>query len=82
MKYSNSIRGNFALHVSQINHCWRSIVFIFRVWKAVRKSNPRLRVHISTEGKHKNELMFQQRAPVKSVVYDTPYHKVNIEKTD
>ena len=55
-----------------------AIIYNFRVWKALRKRNPRLRVHISTEGRHKNELMFQQRAPVKSVVYDTPYNKVII----
>ena len=52
------------------------MIYNSRVWKALRKRNPRLRVHISTEGRHKNELMFQQRAPVKSVVYDTPYNKV------
>ena len=49
----------------------------FRVWKTTRKHNPRLRIHLVTEGRHKNEIMFQQKAPVKSIVYDTPYNKVN-----
>merc|ERR1719414_321439 len=48
----------------------------YRTWKACRKSNPRLRVHLVTEGKHRNEMVLQQRAPVKSVVYDTPYSRV------
>ena len=43
----------------------------YRVWKRCRKSNPRLRVHLVTEGKHNKELTFQARAPVKSIVYDT-----------
>ncbi len=48
----------------------------YRVWKAVRKRNPRLRVHLVTEGKHSNEIVFQEKAPVKSIIYDTPYTKV------
>ena len=47
------------------------------MWKTTRKHNPRLRIHLVTEGRHKNEIMFQQKAPVKSIVYDTPYNKVN-----
>ncbi|TRY74482.1 hypothetical protein TCAL_01322 [Tigriopus californicus] len=49
----------------------------YRIWKECRKSNPRLRVHLITEGKHSKELTFQARAPVRSVVYDTPYTKVS-----
>ena len=45
----------------------------YRVWKAVRKVSPRLRVHLITEGGHRNEIVFQQRAPVKSIIYDSPY---------
>ena len=49
----------------------------YRVWKAVRKVNPRLRVHLVTEGRHRNEITFQQKAPVKSMVYDSPYIRVS-----
>eukprot|EP00095_Tigriopus_kingsejongensis_P000406 maker-scaffold19_size710362-snap-gene-4.16 protein:Tk00406 transcript:maker-scaffold19_size710362-snap-gene-4.16-mRNA-1 annotation:"hypothetical protein L798_10119" len=49
----------------------------YRVWKQTRKTNPRLRVHLMTEGKHSKEITFQTRAPVKSVVYDTPYTRVS-----
>ena len=50
--------------------------YFCRVWKTTRKHNPRLRIHLVTEGRHKNEIMFQQKAPVKSIVYETPYNKV------
>ncbi len=53
----------------------------YRVWKQCRRSNPRLRVHLVTEGKHSKEHTFQSRAPVKSVVYDTPYTRVRGECT-
>ena len=52
----------------------------YRVWKQTRKTNPRLRVHLVTEGKHSKEITFQSRAPVKSVVYDTPYTRVRTGK--
>ncbi len=48
----------------------------YRVWKQLRRSNPKLRVHLVTEGKHSRELTFQGRAPVRSIVYNTPYTKV------
>jgi len=47
----------------------------YRIWSSTRKSHPRLRVHLVTEGKHKKELTFQTKAPVKSIVYDSPYIK-------
>ena len=50
----------------------------YRIWKECRKMNPKLRVHLVTEGKHSREITFQTRAPVKSVVYDTPYTRVII----
>eukprot|EP00092_Neocalanus_flemingeri_P001028 GFUD01001097.1.p1 GENE.GFUD01001097.1~~GFUD01001097.1.p1 ORF type:complete len:570 (-),score=89.29 GFUD01001097.1:101-1810(-) len=49
----------------------------YRIWKQCRKSHPRLRVHLVTEGKHKKELTYQTKAPVKSLVYDTPYTRAN-----
>jgi len=45
----------------------------YRVWRSLRKAAPKIRVHLVTEGKHKKEVIYQTRAPVKSVVYDTPY---------
>lgn len=54
----------------------------YRIWRSTRKQHPRLRVHLVTEGKHKKELTFQTKAPVKSIVYDTPYIRVTQEAID
>ncbi|XP_069997731.1 F-box only protein 39 isoform X1 [Penaeus vannamei] len=45
-------------------------------WKRCRKTNPRLRVHLSSEGNSKKEILWQRRAPVKSIVYESPYAKI------
>lgn len=45
-------------------------------WKRCRTTNPRLRVHLSSEGNSKKEILWQRRAPVKSIVYESPYAKV------
>ena len=50
----------------------------YRIWKAVRKVNPRLRVHLITEGLHSKEITFQHKAPVKSIIYDSPYIPVSL----
>ena len=50
------------------------------IWKAVRITNPRLRVHLITEGQTKNEMLFQDKAPVKSIIYDSPYISVRFLK--
>ena len=49
----------------------------FRIWKQLRKIHPRLRVHLVTEGKHRKEITYQSKAPVKSIMYDTPYARAN-----
>lgn len=54
----------------------------YRVWRAARRKCPRLRVHLVTEGKHKKEITFQTRAPVKSIVYDTPFTRVTQYSVD
>ncbi|MPC78525.1 hypothetical protein E2C01_073013 [Portunus trituberculatus] len=42
-----------------------------------RRGNPYLRVHLQLEGSCKKEIIWQPRAPVKSVVYDSPYAKIS-----
>jgi len=49
----------------------------YRIWKQLRKIHPRLRVHLVTEGKHRKEMIFQTKAPVKSILYDTPFSRAN-----
>ena len=48
-----------------------------RYWQRLRKLSPKLRVHMVTEGQHINELVLQPGAPVKSIVYETPYIPVS-----
>ncbi|XP_042216465.1 uncharacterized protein LOC121862332 isoform X2 [Homarus americanus] len=48
----------------------------YKVWKKCRKQNPKLRVHLCTEGNTKTEIIWQQCAPVKSIVYDSPNTRV------
>ncbi|KAK7069064.1 hypothetical protein SK128_017452 [Halocaridina rubra] len=48
----------------------------YKTWKVCRRNNPRLRVHLCTEGNVKRDIIWQERAPVKSVVYDSPYAKI------
>ncbi|KAK8743095.1 hypothetical protein OTU49_001522, partial [Cherax quadricarinatus] len=48
----------------------------YKAWKRCRAGNPRLRVHLCSEGNTKTEIIWQRRAPVKSMVYDNPYARV------
>nr|XP_045596063.1 F-box only protein 39-like isoform X1 [Procambarus clarkii] len=48
----------------------------YKAWKLCRAANPRLRVHLCNEGSSKDEIIWQQHAPVKSIVYDNPYARV------
>ena len=48
----------------------------YKAWKQCRKENPRLRVHLCIEDNCKKEVIWQPRAPVKTVFYDSPFSKV------
>ncbi|XP_066981558.1 uncharacterized protein [Macrobrachium rosenbergii] len=48
----------------------------YKAWKKCRMNNNRLRVHLCTEGNFKKEIIWQERAPVKSIVYDSPYARI------
>ncbi|CAL4067253.1 unnamed protein product [Meganyctiphanes norvegica] len=54
-----------------------------KIWKSCRKENSSLRVHLITEGDHtegstksKREDLWQPGAPVKSILYDSPYPRM------
>lgn len=64
------------LHIVQNKYTEHGKSLGYRVWKACRRANPRLRVHLCLEGLCKKEIIWQPRAPVKSIVYDSPYAKV------
>lgn len=49
----------------------------FKSWKECRKRSPRLRVHHIMEDSAKTKVIWQDGAPVKSVIYNTPEKEVS-----
>ncbi|KYB25539.1 uncharacterized protein LOC658962 isoform X1 [Tribolium castaneum] len=45
----------------------------FKTWKLARKNNPELRVHLQIESLKEKPLIWQQGAPVSTVLYDSPH---------
>ncbi|XP_030761622.1 uncharacterized protein LOC115886542 isoform X2 [Sitophilus oryzae] len=43
-----------------------------RIWKKVRTTNPRLNVHLEVESKKYRSVVWQEGAPVRSIVYNSP----------
>ncbi|XP_064476761.1 F-box only protein 39-like [Ornithodoros turicata] len=64
------------LHLVQTTHTDIGIRVSSRTWRECKKSNPRLRVHLAVEGRIRKELVWQDCAPVHSIVYRTPYNQV------
>uniref|UniRef100_A0A6A7FS53 F-box/LRR-repeat protein 21 n=1 Tax=Hirondellea gigas TaxID=1518452 RepID=A0A6A7FS53_9CRUS len=64
------------MHILQNKYTENGRAVNYKHWRKCRANNPRLRVHLSTEGSSKQELYWQQRAPVKSIVYDSPYSRI------
>lgn len=50
-----------------------------RAWQACRKANPCLSVHLKVETPREREVIWQERAPVRSIIYDSPLMKVHSE---
>lgn len=65
------------MHIVQNKYTENGRSVHYKCWKQCRASNPRLRVHLRTEGSSKKELYWQVRAPVKSIVYDSPYSRIS-----
>ncbi|XP_063227639.1 uncharacterized protein LOC134533865 [Bacillus rossius redtenbacheri] len=47
-----------------------------RAWQNCRRANPRMAVHLQGVGLKGSELLWQSRAPVHSVLYDSPHSKM------
>lgn len=47
-----------------------------KYWYDLTRSNAVIRVHLSNIGKTKREMIWQDRAPVSSILYDSPYSQV------
>ncbi|GFG34363.1 hypothetical protein Cfor_08971 [Coptotermes formosanus] len=50
-----------------------------RIWKQCRHLNSRLSVHLEVEGARNGNVLWQERAPVRSILYDSSYIKMTSE---
>ena len=64
------------MHLVQNKYTENIRALHYQAWKDCRRNNSKLRVHLKLEGDSKRQITWQPRAPVKSVVYDSPYTKV------
>lgn len=48
-----------------------------KVWRQLKRDNPRLKVHLRVESLGEGEVVFQPEAPVCSVTYESPKSKVS-----
>lgn len=67
------------LHLVQSTYTQLGIRVSTRAWRELRRAAPRLRVHLAVEGRIAKEIIWQEGAPVHSVVYRTPYNQVGPE---
>ena len=64
------------LHIVQNTYTEASSAVEPRAWTNMVKLNKRIKVHLSLNGKPKSEIIWQEKAPVSSILYDSPYSKV------
>ncbi|KAH6940487.1 hypothetical protein HPB50_000508 [Hyalomma asiaticum] len=67
------------LHLIQTTYTEMGLRVSPRVWRECRRATPRLRVHLSVEGTVAKEIIWQECAPVHSIVYKTAYNQVGPE---
>ncbi|KAH9366650.1 hypothetical protein HPB48_000593 [Haemaphysalis longicornis] len=67
------------LHLVQTTYTEVGLRVSPRVWRECRRAAPRLRVHLSVEGTVAKEVIWQDSAPVHSVIYKTAYNQVGPE---
>ena len=48
-----------------------------KAWSELARTNPSLRVHFKITGKTKRDMLWQEKAPITSILYDSPYSRVN-----
>ena len=65
------------LHIVQNTYTEWGVSVDAKTWMKMVKQNRRIKVHLSSSGKPKNEIIWQERAPVSSILYESPYSKVN-----
>lgn len=47
-------------------------------WSDLNRKNPLLRVHLKSTGKTKREIIWQERAPVHSILYNSRYSRASL----
>lgn len=67
------------LHLIQTTYTEMGLRVAPRVWRECRRAAPRLRVHLSVEGTVAKEIIWQDCAPVHSIIYKTAYNQVGPE---
>jgi len=65
------------LHIVQNTYTEWGVSVDAKTWMKMVKQNRRIKVHLSSSGKPKNEIIWQERAPVSSILYESPYSKVS-----
>ncbi|XP_069187995.1 uncharacterized protein [Procambarus clarkii] len=68
-----ALRNLFIIQNKYTENC-RSISY--KAWRQCRQKNPKLRVHLCIEGNSRMDIVHQLCAPVKSIVYDSPYARI------
>lgn len=56
-----------------------SVPASWSAWKELRKNVPNLRVELFLTGPTRSEMVLQPRAPVQSILYNTPYSVMKVE---
>lgn len=49
-----------------------------QIWKKCRENNPALSVHLQLESMKEKPIIWQEKAPVRTVLYDSPHIGVRI----
>ncbi|XP_013406847.1 LOW QUALITY PROTEIN: uncharacterized protein LOC106171186 [Lingula anatina] len=67
------------IHIVQDRHTDGVAPINSQTWFEVKQMSPHLQVRLEARGGTREEILFQPRAPVTSIVYDSPYLKMTPE---
>lgn len=65
------------LHVIQNAYTEPCYSIDAKAWSEMNRKNPALKVHLKSTGKTKRDIVWQERAPVSSILYNSRYSKVS-----
>ncbi|GFT52275.1 f-box domain-containing protein [Trichonephila clavipes] len=66
------------LNLLQTKQTENAVSVSFKIWRECSKISPLLRVHHILEGPVETQVIWQDGAPIRSIIYDTPEIKVSI----